>query len=276
MKTRNISLSILLLLLVITPSLFAQPYTPYDEESRLVRIAWRGDEHALRYQIEIQKMEYEYYQYYLREFTASLYINIPLQLGEYRFRIIPHDILDRPGEGTQWVHFEVRSDVIEFFDIEDDLFQVTYAGEDAAVIDKRRFNTIGIAVGYSYDPLLMITLHGTFSPMRNIFIELGCDVGFISRYGNRDVDGYYSIYPYINLGYFMPFRERGGVFAGAGIGYMTGRYTFEFGDASINVFAVNIKAGVNLFDFFNITYTLRTDFSSPNSKIALGLVYRFR
>jgi hypothetical protein len=37
-----------------------------------------------------------------------------------------------------------------------------------------RFNTLGASLGTSFtDMLIIATVHGTFSPMRNIFIELG-------------------------------------------------------------------------------------------------------
>jgi len=97
----------ILLFSVITPFLDAQQN---NEASELFarRIVWKGGENAFRYAVEVDRLENGSYQDHLREFTTVLYIDISLPLGSYRFRIIPHDILDRPSEGTQWIHFEVR------------------------------------------------------------------------------------------------------------------------------------------------------------------------
>jgi len=45
----------------------------------------------------------------LSEFTSSNYLNVSIISGKYRFRIIPHDILDRPIEASasDWVNIEI-------------------------------------------------------------------------------------------------------------------------------------------------------------------------
>ena len=267
---------LVLLFLAMTPLLEAQS----DEQRFSRRIVWRG-EHALRYAVEIDRMENGRFQNHLREFTASLFIDVSLPAGEYRFRIIPHDILDRPGAGTQWVRFVIRpTPQPEIIDIDDydstGVSEAAQAARDPVAADHaHRFNTLGISVGTTFiDPLITLTLHGTFSPMRNFFIELGCDFGFISKY--KEAESFYCIYPFAHLGFFMPLREEVGVFIGVGGGYMTGAYTFPEGKVDINVWGINFTAGINLFDFFNVSYTLRTSFSEASHKIALGYIYRFR
>ena len=137
-----------------------------------------------------------------------------------------------------------------------------------------RFNTLGFSVGTSFaDPRLILSLHGTYSFVENFFIELGIDAGFLSTY--KDMDSHYSIFPNANLGLFLPFYRRGGFFIGAGFGYMMSHYTNSIGYYSYNVIAGNFYTGINLFDILNITYALRTDFATANSKLSLGIVYRF-
>jgi len=71
------------------------------------RLAWIGGEYALRYEVLIERQENGNYVEYRQESTTDLFIDISLPPGEYRFRVIPYDILDRPGEGTQWAQIEV-------------------------------------------------------------------------------------------------------------------------------------------------------------------------
>ncbi|MDR2964531.1 MAG: hypothetical protein LBU88_02020 [Treponema sp.] len=72
------------------------------------RLVWSGGEHALRYTVEVQRSENGTYQNFLRESTAALFLEVSLPPGQYRFRIIPIDILDRPGEATQWRTFNIQ------------------------------------------------------------------------------------------------------------------------------------------------------------------------
>jgi hypothetical protein len=71
------------------------------------RLVWSGGEYALRYEAVIE-LEWEgTYHNYHREFTTELYIDISLQPGSYRFRVIPYDVLDRPGNASEWKYIEV-------------------------------------------------------------------------------------------------------------------------------------------------------------------------
>ena len=325
---RNVPSWLILFLLLFGMASFL--YAQNDEPLFTRRIAWRGGENAWRYAVEIERLENGTYRSHLSEFTTTLFLNVSLPSGEYRFRIIPHDILDRPAGGTQWFPFEIRPraviaespalspdvsgekisiperEEIEVISVEDyeSKEQLTLNKEqrtdsEEEVKGKReevaesegvtegeegtesggqrafRFHTVGASLGSSFiDPVIIVTVHGTYSPVRNLFIELGCDVGFVST--DEEVESYYSFYPYVNVDFFMPFRERGGFFAGAGVGYMAGKYTFEYGENDVSVWAVNITGGINLFNFLNISYTLRTDFGSVNSKVSAGYTYRFK
>jgi hypothetical protein len=41
----------------------------------------------------------------LREFTTLFFIEVSLSPGEYRIQVIPHDLLDRPSEPSEWRYF---------------------------------------------------------------------------------------------------------------------------------------------------------------------------
>ena len=134
--------------------------------------------------------------------------------------------------------------------------------------------TVGASAGTSFaDPWMITTLHGTIAPIKNYFLELGFDLGLVS--GKPDVN-YYSLYPYANVAYFRPFAEKGGWYAGAGAGYLIAEYKFTQGNVPLNIFALNITAGINLFDMLDISYTLRTNFEVGSNKISVGYTYRFR
>jgi len=150
--------------------------------------------------------------------------------------------------------------------------------------------------------LFIFSLQWTFSPARKMFIELGCDLGlgitswddYQSGNNYANVMNYHSIFPFAHIGYFTPFRDRGGFFIGAGGGYMMGEYVFDVRTNTgsgwhydtvhdpISILTLNFITGVNLGNLFNISYTLRANYSlereviTASNKIAFGFVYRFR
>jgi len=71
------------------------------------RLAWSGGEYAARYEVVIERDYGGTYRNHSREFTTELYINTSLQPGRYRFRVIPRDILGRPGQASEWKYIEV-------------------------------------------------------------------------------------------------------------------------------------------------------------------------
>ena len=143
--------------------------------------------------------------------------------------------------------------------------------------DPARLWTVGASVGSSFaPPWAIFTLHGTIAPFKYTFLELGCDVGFIS--GSSDVDFYYSIYPFAHLAYFRPFNI-GGWYIGAGAGYMMANYKFPGGDVKKRIFAIDLTTGVNLFNFLDVSYTVRVKpdlrLKSVSHKVSVGYTYRF-
>jgi len=144
-------------------------------------------------------------------------------------------------------------------------------------ITPAHLHTIGVSIGSSFaDPALILTVYGTYSPIRHLFIQLGLDVGFLSVYD--EVQSYYSIYPFTHVGSFLPIKNIGGLYAGLGVGYMTGQYIFSRGNtpADINIFATDFFTGFNFLNIIDISYTLRTDFKSASNKLTVGYTYRFK
>ena len=153
--------------------------------------------------------------------------------------------------------------------------------------------TVGVSVGTSFSaPLIIGTVRGTLAPFRisfiergtlvpfrGSFIEMGMDVGL--GINQEDVQ-YFSLYPFANYALFMPFArsasgKKGGWYAGAGLGVMFANYTFEIeGPVWDTAFAVNIVTGFYLFDMFDVSYTLRTNFKSAGGKLSVGYVHRFK
>jgi len=141
--------------------------------------------------------------------------------------------------------------------------------------DPSKFWSIGVSAGTSFAaPWAIGTVHGTIAPFRNSFLELGIDYGMISQVA--DAEQYYSLYPFIHASYFRPFKKSGGWYAGAGCGYMIGKYTFPEGDIPINIFAADVTAGINIGNIIDISYTARSNFKSVNHKLAVGYTYRFK
>jgi len=95
---------LLLLVLAPLPLLWAQNST----ETRFVHLAWTPDEYTLRFEVIIEREDGGRYHRVLQKFTDTFFIELSLELGKYRCRVIPYDFLEKPGEGSQWISFEIR------------------------------------------------------------------------------------------------------------------------------------------------------------------------
>ncbi|MDR3019873.1 MAG: hypothetical protein LBU66_03095 [Treponema sp.] len=96
------------------------------------RISWTGSDFALRYQVVIEREVKRRFQSALVEYTDEAYIEVSLEPGKYRLRIIPYDFRDMPATGTRWMTFVVNaardqggidSAVIDFGELEEDTAQ---------------------------------------------------------------------------------------------------------------------------------------------------------
>ena len=132
--------------------------------------------------------------------------------------------------------------------------------------------TVGASIGCGFEPWLMGTVRGTIAPIRNTFLGLGFDIGFISATKDA-IFSYYS--PFAHIAYFMPFHNFG-LYAGAGFSYVWGNIKLQEGALNLDTPAADFIAGINLFDMIDISYTFRTNLKKPSNKLSLGYTYRFK
>ena len=148
------------------------------------------------------------------------------------------------------------------------------AGNDRKGNRETQLWTIGASLGSTFTvPWVIVTARGTLAPFNYSFLEMGLDLGLVS--GVKNV-GYYSIFPFAHYCYFMPVRNLGGWYAGAGAGCLLARLSYPEGDVAVNVFVFEASAGFNFLDFLDVSYTLRTNFKAVNHKISAGYTYRFK
>ena len=141
--------------------------------------------------------------------------------------------------------------------------------------DPARLNTLGASAGTAFvGPLFVATVQGTFAPLKNSFLELGMDVGF--GIVTKDTD-YFSLYPYVRYALFLPFAAGGGFYTGAGAGVMVSHVTFsDAGKIIGKTIAAEASAGVIFRSGLTVSYTVRTEFTTANHKLAVGYSYRFK
>jgi len=146
--------------------------------------------------------------------------------------------------------------------------------------DPARFWSLGIFGGTSFaDPWAIGGVQATLAPFPFSFVRLGFEAGFITDIPGAD---FFSMYPFAHLVFFMPFALRpiplrgGGWYIGLGGGFTMARYNFYTIYEDIRAFMVDFTAGVNIGNVLGISYTLRTDFSTFNSKASIGYTFRFR
>jgi hypothetical protein len=136
------------------------------------------------------------------------------------------------------------------------------------------FWTLGASAGSAFSaPLVIATVHGTIAPFRFSFLEIGCDIGWISRLENN---GYYSVYPFAHYSLFRPIGNNNGWYIGAGGGWMYASYTVDDLHLPVSSAALHLTTGFNVLNFIDVSYTMRTNFKSVNHKASLGFVYRFK
>jgi len=98
-------------LLLLTPASFLKAQTAgYFLESRFVqRLVWSEDKYTLRYEVVIEKKEDKGYRQTLRKFTDTSFIEVSLEPGKYRYRVIPYDFRNQPGDSSEWKDFEIHA-----------------------------------------------------------------------------------------------------------------------------------------------------------------------
>jgi len=146
--------------------------------------------------------------------------------------------------------------------------------------DDAKLNTIGVSVGPTWDSTvpLFFTVHGTYTPIKYSFIELGMDIGFLTN-GYMD----FALYPFTNYALYLPFprtkkgKRIGGWYVGTGVSVWCAYWTFDdVGSVWDTNITMNFVTGFNILNFLDISSTLRTDFNNINFKVSVGYVYRFK
>jgi TolB-like protein len=134
--------------------------------------------------------------------------------------------------------------------------------------------SIGVSVGSSFaDPWIIGTIRGTIAPFPYSVLEIGLDAGFVSKVEDA---AYWSLYPFAHYAFYLPFTEKFGWYIGVGGGFMIEEYTIDEWTQSGRFWAVDFTTGFNLWNMLNISYTMRTNFSSGNNKVSVGFIYRFK
>jgi hypothetical protein len=107
------------LLCLFLPPLWAQSLSGssgrYVIEQRYVQhLAWIGDDYTLKYEVVIEQNEappsgaHGENKIYMKELTEEPHLQVSLPLGKYRYRVIPYDYLEQPGEASDWVYIEIN------------------------------------------------------------------------------------------------------------------------------------------------------------------------
>jgi hypothetical protein len=113
-KSALLKLTFLTALFLTVFSLPAQSASPQGgrrviEQRYVQQLVWTGDEYTLKYEVAVELDEGEGYRVFMREFTESSGFQISLPPGNYRYRVIPYDFLEQPGEPSDWIILNVRS-----------------------------------------------------------------------------------------------------------------------------------------------------------------------
>jgi hypothetical protein len=81
----------------------------YIIEQRYVQqLAWAGDAYVLKYEVVIERDEGAGYRVYSRELTELPRLQISLPPGNYRYRVIPFDFLEQPGDASNWINIDIK------------------------------------------------------------------------------------------------------------------------------------------------------------------------
>jgi len=107
-----------LFIILFTSPLWAQsPGGRYVVEQRYVqKLEWIGDNYTLKYEVVIEQEDgggaqggaQGGYKAYIREFTEKPGFQVSLPSGKYRYRVIPYDYLEQPGEASGWVEININ------------------------------------------------------------------------------------------------------------------------------------------------------------------------
>ena len=98
--------------LVICAQVFAQnaaqlPAQSAEEPRLTQRFSWSGGEYAFRYEVIFEQLVNNNYVSHSSQFINQRFIEVSLTIGDYRFRVIPYDILNKPARASEWKYFKI-------------------------------------------------------------------------------------------------------------------------------------------------------------------------
>ena len=129
----------------------------------LQQLSWAHDEYALRYEVEIEKQEEGVYRQLQVIYTDSPLVMVYLSQGNYRYRVTPYNLLNRPGIVSAWLDFEITTVVLPdtSYDTEEiekeDIAEEEIAHEPEIPLEESR-HIFNFYIGASY--LTLINIHG--------------------------------------------------------------------------------------------------------------------
>jgi len=200
------------------------------------RLAWSGGTYSLYCEVIIEKEEeIGEYTEYIRKFTTGNYLDISLPPGNYRFRVIPYDILGKPSTETQWSPFMV------FNAVKPELYQ---PGEDYYFNDRQgsKFEFNGKDIEQNAIVYFVNSAGEHIVPVEIIVNYDGSNVRVIFDKG-RLIDGEYDVFVV----------NPGGLEASiSGIDYKTYREKFGLFHYIINV---SIMPGFHIYGESPVDYS---------------------
>jgi len=100
---------LIILIVLLSNHLHAQSTDFFIErETRFIqRLSWTPDEYALRYEVEIEREEAGTYRRHLLESTNESFVLVSLPPGNYRYRVLPYNLLNRPGRISEWLEIVI-------------------------------------------------------------------------------------------------------------------------------------------------------------------------
>ncbi|MDR2052197.1 MAG: hypothetical protein LBP80_02190 [Treponema sp.] len=79
-----------------------------EDDGRFIQLLkWEEQENVLYYEVEIEKLAEESWEEALTGKTETSFLEFSLAPGTYRCRVMPYDLLERPGPASDWIQFEI-------------------------------------------------------------------------------------------------------------------------------------------------------------------------
>ena len=109
MKTKRLLSSFLLrpaVLFLLAAPVFAQDLRPVVH-----RLSWQEVEYVSKYEVVVEVLTKTdaWMEVTRRTSEKETFVDCPLSIGSYRFRVAVYDLLGNPASSTEWILFEIRA-----------------------------------------------------------------------------------------------------------------------------------------------------------------------